>query len=119
LPNFQRVEENPAFDNTAYSFGVATVSVRDCLAHLQTLLQQEILPSISTRKIRLLRVLGSTESKRPQMMRRIETMQMLREYCNQYVAAKTDFSRSPVVHQFDACIHPKFQELPGETAKIN
>ena len=53
------------------------------------------------------------------MMRQIETMEMLREYCNQYGAAKTDFSRSPVVHQFDACIHPKFQEMPGDTAKIN
>ena len=106
-------------DPQAYSFGAATASFRDCISMIQTLLQHDILPTLKPRKVKSLRLLGSTESKqgivyRPEMWRQRETLEMIQQYCQQD-GTKTSFSTWPAVPKLAPCIEPRFGELPGDT----
>lgn len=118
-PVYHRVEDHPSFDPQAYSFGAATASFRDCISMIQTLLQHDILPTLKPRKVKSLRLLGSTESKqgivyRPEMWRQRETLEMIQQYCQQD-GTMTSFSTWPSVPKLAPCIEPRFGELPGDT----
>lgn len=116
---YRCIEEDETLDPHSHCFSLATNAFRDCIAHLQFLLQVDLLPTLTSTKVTSLRKMGGKASKqgicyRPQLPCQEQTIQLLVDYFKEQDGSK-NFSRWPIIPDVEPCVRSNLFPPPGDT----
>ena len=112
---YKNEEDNPGFDMRAHCFTRMVNSFRDSLAHLQYLVQHDIMPTMTPHKVKSICVLGSKHLKqgiayRPIMLKQRETLDVLMKFLQPTETGEAPTFRNHPDLPF--CTPVIFSELP-------